>query len=183
MGSRGIGDDSGQMPSPRKERRVSQLISLIAEDRRANRVEARSRRVLLYFRVCQFILEKFADGLVVRHSVEWFYARRVTWRFGVELPLVTKVGRALTIHHAQSIVINPSVVIGDNVTIRHGLTLGHGRVTTEVPVIDDGVDLGAGVTIVGGVHIGRGARVGAGAVVVHDVPDGAVVVGPVAQER
>jgi len=44
-------------------------------------------------------------------------------------------------------------------------------------VLEDEVWLGAGVSVLPGVRIGRGAVIGAGAVVTHDVPPYAVVVG------
>jgi acetyltransferase-like isoleucine patch superfamily enzyme len=45
------------------------------------------------------------------------------------------------------------------------------------PVIRRGAKIGANATILPGVTVGEDALVGAGAVVVHDVPPGAVVVG------
>jgi acetyltransferase-like isoleucine patch superfamily enzyme len=45
------------------------------------------------------------------------------------------------------------------------------------PVIKKGAKIGANATILPGVVIGVNALVGAGSVVVHDVPEGAVVVG------
>ena len=45
------------------------------------------------------------------------------------------------------------------------------------PTIKKGAKIGANATILPGVVVGRDALVGAGAVVVHDVPDGGVVVG------
>ena len=45
------------------------------------------------------------------------------------------------------------------------------------PVIRKGAKIGANATLLPGVEIGENAIVGAGAVVVHDVPAGAVVVG------
>ncbi|MCC6164568.1 MAG: transferase [Acidobacteria bacterium] len=45
------------------------------------------------------------------------------------------------------------------------------------PVVRRGAKIGANATLLPGVEIGEGAVVGAGAVVVHDVPAGAVVVG------
>jgi len=44
-------------------------------------------------------------------------------------------------------------------------------------VVEDGASIGANVTVIAGVHIGAWAMVGAGAVVTHDVPAHAVVVG------
>jgi acetyltransferase-like isoleucine patch superfamily enzyme len=45
------------------------------------------------------------------------------------------------------------------------------------PYLKRGAKIGAGSVLLPGVTVGRDALVGAGAVVVHDVPDGAVVVG------
>jgi len=45
------------------------------------------------------------------------------------------------------------------------------------PIIKKGAKIGANVTILPGIIIGENALVGAGSVVVHDVPDNAVVVG------
>lgn len=43
--------------------------------------------------------------------------------------------------------------------------------------IEDGASIGAGVVLLPGVRVGKGAMVGAGAVVSHNVPEGAVVMG------
>ena len=47
----------------------------------------------------------------------------------------------------------------------------------EVPVIEDLVEIGVGAKVLGPIRVGRGAVIGANAVVLHDVPPGAVVVG------
>jgi len=46
-----------------------------------------------------------------------------------------------------------------------------------VPVIEDDVEIGAGACVLGPIRIGRGARIGANAVVLSDVPPGAIAVG------
>lgn len=51
----------------------------------------------------------------------------------------------------------------------------------EPPIIEDDVSIGANATILPGVRLGKGSMVGAGAVVTHDVPEGATVVGCPAQ--
>ena len=45
------------------------------------------------------------------------------------------------------------------------------------PRVGDDVVIGAGAKILGGVRIGTGARIGANAVVISDVPDGALAIG------
>lgn len=167
----------------RQRATTRQTVKVIAEDFRVNHGEPRSQRILLWFRVCQFLCVRFAHFRILTRLVEALYARRVAWRFGVELPLSTSVGRRLRIFHAQNIVINPHAVLGNDVTIRHSLTIGHGREGMDVPTVCDGAELGAGVIAIGAITIGEGSRVGAGALVVSDVPARATVIGPSAAQR
>jgi len=97
---------------------------------------------------------------------------------GIDLPCETQVGRRLVIEHFGGIVISGDSVIGDDVTLRHGVTLGLRRTGVPgAPVIGNHVDIGAGAKILGPVHIGAGAVIGANAVVLCDVPAGALAVG------
>jgi acetyltransferase-like isoleucine patch superfamily enzyme len=99
--------------------------------------------------------------------------------------------------------IENDVVVGDRVTIKNGVQLWDGlRIGNDVfigpnvtftndrhpvsgnrdfvalpTIVGDHAAIGGGATILPGLRIGAGATVGAGAVVVEDVPDGAVVVG------
>lgn len=88
------------------------------------------------------------------------------------------VGRRLTIEHFGGIVLSAER-IGDDVIIRQNTTFGiaglHARAGR--PVICNGVEVGVGAVIVGPVTVGAGAVVGANAVVIRDVPPGAVVGG------
>lgn len=68
----------------------------------------------------------------------------------------------------KNLTVLPGVVVGKKVVGREG----HANAR-----IGDDVTLCANSTVVGAVTIGDGATVGAGAVVVRDVPDGAVAVG------
>lgn len=97
---------------------------------------------------------------------------------GIDLPCETRVGRRLRIEHFGNIIISGDSVIGDDVVIRHGVTLGL-RHTGErgAPVIGNRVDIGCGACILGPVTIGDGAVIGANAVVLCDVPAGALAVG------
>ncbi len=97
---------------------------------------------------------------------------------GIDLPCETRVGRRLRIEHFGGIVISGDTVIGDDVTLRHGVTLGLRRTgVAGAPVIGDRVDIGTGAKILGPVRIGAGAVIGANAVVLCDVPAGALAVG------
>jgi len=112
------------------------------------------------------------------------------------------IGRACNI--GQNVVISPQVRIGDNVKIQNNVSVytgveleddvfcGPSMVFTNVTnprshvsrkdeyrrtLVKRGASIGANVTVVCGHTIGRYAFIGAGAVVTHDVPDYAMVVG------
>jgi serine O-acetyltransferase len=77
--------------------------------------------------------------------------------------------------HATGIVINGLVKGGSNIYIEHQVTIGGER--GEAPTIGNDVYIGAGAKIIRPIVVGDGARIGANAVVVHDVPAYATVVG------
>jgi acetyltransferase-like isoleucine patch superfamily enzyme len=86
--------------------------------------------------------------------------------------------------HTQAFIPEFSVLedgcwIGPNVVLtnaKYPLSPG-AKESLAGPVIRKGAKIGANATLLPGVEIGENAIVGAGAVVVHDVPAGAVVVG------
>jgi serine O-acetyltransferase len=84
-------------------------------------------------------------------------------------------GPGFVLIHSQGVVINGQVRGGSNVFIEHQVTIGAER--RQNPQLGNDIYIGAGAKIIGSVTIGDGARVGANAVVVHDVPAGATVVG------
>lgn len=89
-------------------------------------------------------------------------------------------GLRLHVHSISPVSIGSGCVVADNVLITsadHTPNDRHGVRSTGPIVIEDDVFLGQNVTVLGGVRIGRGATVAAGAVVVKDVPAGAVVGG------
>ena len=70
-------------------------------------------------------------------------------------------------------------VIGDDCVLRQGVTLGNRYLDRpgDAPVLGRRVNVGAGAKLLGPVQIGDDAVIGANAVVLHDVPAGATVVG------
>jgi acetyltransferase-like isoleucine patch superfamily enzyme/dTDP-4-dehydrorhamnose 3,5-epimerase-like enzyme len=122
------------------------------------------------------------------------------WAFAHVLPGAV-IGEDCNI--CDHVFIENDVVVGNRVTVKSGVQLWDGlRVDDDVFIgpnatftndknprskqrperflqttIHEGASIGANVTILPGVSIGRGAMVGAGAVVTHDVPPYAVVVG------
>ena len=104
------------------------------------------------------------------------FSRAIT---GVEIHPGAVIGRRFFIDHGMGVVIGETTEIGDDVMLYQGVTLG-GRSLDRVkrhPTLEDGVVVGAGARVLGAITIGAGAQVGANAVVVRDVPPGAVVVG------
>jgi UDP-2-acetamido-3-amino-2,3-dideoxy-glucuronate N-acetyltransferase len=114
----------------------------------------------------------------------------------------TKIGAGCVI--SQNVMIGPDVTVGNgckiqnNVSIYRGVTLeddvfcGPSMVFTNVltprahierksefaaTLVKTGAAIGANATIICGNTVGRYAMIGAGAVVTHDVPDYALVVG------
>ena len=105
--------------------------------------------------------------------------RRARAVYGIEIPYTVNLGRRVIIEHQGAIVIHGSAHIGDDCIIRQGVTIGN-RYTErpyDAPKLGCNVNIGAGAKLLGGITIGDGACIGANAVVVHDVPAGATVVG------
>lgn len=104
---------------------------------------------------------------------------------GIEIHPGATIGRRFFIDHGMGIVIGQTAVVGDDVLLFHNVTLG-GRTMTHGkrhPTVGNRVVVGAGAKILGPVWIGDDAQIGANAVVVKDVPAGAVAVGVPAKIR
>jgi len=113
------------------------------------------------------------------------FERRCRNVYGIELPYSVTLGRRVIVEHQGGIVVHGATVIGDDCIIRQNCTLGIRRMDAlaDAPVLGRNVELGAGAVVLGRVHLGDGARVGANAVVMTDVPPGALAIGVPAQIR
>jgi serine O-acetyltransferase len=98
--------------------------------------------------------------------------------FATQLPAGTRLGKGVRLNYSGlGTVIHARAVIGNNVEIGPGVVIGGRSKLYEVPIIEDYVQIGVGAKVLGPIRVGRGAVIGANAVVLHDVPAGAVVVG------
>lgn len=101
----------------------------------------------------------------------------VAW-CGVDILPHARIGGGLFLPHTPGIVIGGRTILGEDCTLLHGVTLGEARFDElDCPRLGQRVTVGAGAQVLGGVTIGDGAMIGAGAVVLADVPAGAVAAG------
>jgi serine acetyltransferase len=117
-----------------------------------------------------------------RGPFSWLYRAMFRYcrnHYGIELPYRVELGRRVVIEHQGAIVVHGNCVIGDDCILRQGVTLGIKNLDRpwEAPTLGPRVNVGAGAKILGRLTIGAGATIGANAVVLHDVPEGAVAVG------
>ena len=116
------------------------------------------------------------------HGVLWLsyilYVRARS-QTGCDLAPEARIGPGLRIGHRSDVIIGSQAVLGIDVYVFNGVTIGKSRPTTDggMATVGDRVLLGSGAKILGGITIGSDAIVGANAVVLHDVPAGATVVG------
>jgi serine O-acetyltransferase len=104
---------------------------------------------------------------------------------GIEIHPGARIGRRLFIDHGMGVVIGETAEVGDDVLLFHGATLGGKamRRGKRHPTLGNRVVVGAGAKVLGPVWVGDGAQIGANAVVIADVPPGAVAVGVPARVR
>mgnify|MGYP001332178532 CR=1 FL=1 len=96
--------------------------------------------------------------------------------WGIRIDPATRVGRRVRLAHPGGMVL-AAAEIGDDVEVRHLVTLGNLHDRRRRPVIEPRADLGVGATVQGQVRVGHDALVGANALVLVDVPPGAVAGG------
>jgi len=124
------------------------------------------------YRVPTVILRKFFSFI---YKFAKIFVQILT---GIDLPCETKVGHRLRIDHFGGIIISGDATIGDDVIVRNGVTIGLKHTDQPgSPIIGNRVDIGTGAKILGNIRIGDDAKIGANAVVLTDVPAGAIAVG------
>lgn len=149
--------------------------SYIACDWSANQGRRRMQLLLLTFRWAQIMhRSRFAMAGRLSSAIYRFIALNF---YAVDLPVQTRVGRGLAIHHGFGLVVNGNSVIGARVVLRHGVTIGGRLSNDDAPTLCDDVSVGPNAVVLGEVRIGAGSLIGAGAVVLADCDPRAVLVG------
>ena len=97
---------------------------------------------------------------------------------GVDILPQATIAGGCYIPHGVGLVVGGTTVIGEDCTLLQGVTLGEAHFSdTDCPRVGNRVTIGAGAKVLGGITMGDDAVIGAGAVVLDDVPPGAVVAG------
>lgn len=128
-----------------------------------------SLRAMAWFRLASWAHERHVR--VVPSAIE----RRIQRLYGLEMVAGADIGGGLYIAHPVGCTIVVESM-GANVSVMASVTTGRLE-ERRWPRIGDRVFIGAGARILGPISVGADAIVGANAVVVHDVPVAATVVG------
>ena len=80
-------------------------------------------------------------------------------------------------HDGLGCIIDPRSIIGDDCKILHGVTFGGRGKHRVVPKVGNGVIIGCHAQLLGPITIGNNSIIGAGSIVLHDVPENAIVAG------
>jgi serine O-acetyltransferase len=117
---------------------------------------------------------------VMRHGVLRPFNRVLrlaqTTVYGIDIGNDVQLGDGVYFVHPLGIVIGGTAQVGDRVKFMGSNTVGTAK-DNGYPVIENDVLVGSGARILGPIRIGAGAVIGANAVVLCDVPPGAVAVG------
>src|SRR5664279_2097433 len=134
------------------------------------------RRLLLSLRRYQYWRKR--SGILSAWVCKWYVLCHRFWSVvtGADIPLNCDIGGGLLIPHPNGVVILSGAKIGVNCLIFQQVTIGS-RGRPGAPEIAGHVDVGAGAKILGPVRVGAHAKIGANAVVLSDVPSGAIAVG------
>src|SRR5260370_905903 len=132
-------------------------------------------------------------ALVMHRRARWCRDRGLHWlarfvsnvaRFltGIEIHPGATIGRRVFIDHGMGVVVGETAEIGDDCTIYQGVTLGGTRPSADQaghkrhPTIGDNVIISSNAQVLGPFKVGDGATIGAAAVVLREVPEGAIMV-------
>jgi serine O-acetyltransferase len=98
---------------------------------------------------------------------------------GAYIPSECTIGAGTKLAYGGSgLVLHPRVVIGPRCLLSPGVVVGGRGGHAVVPVVGSDVKLFPGAKVLGPIVVGDGAVIGANAVVVDNVPPGAVIVAP-----
>jgi serine O-acetyltransferase len=99
-----------------------------------------------------------------------------TTLYGIEIGNTVELGEGVNFAHTLGTVVGGTSRVGARVKFLGNNTVGTAK-DNGCPVIEDDVVIGCGARVLGPIRIGKGAFIGANAVVLSDVPAGAIASG------
>jgi len=130
------------------------------------------------------LAQLMSNRFLVRTGIAKLLSILIRLVFSCQISPGARFGRnPVLAYGGLGIIIHGASVVGDDVTIGAHVTLGGNFGKGGVPKIGNRVHIGPGAQILGPVHIGDDAIIGANAVVLSDVPQGAIAVGVPARAR
>ncbi len=163
--------------------KIKYLFICIHSDIKNNKGNYKSLFVLIFFRISSIFGRSYTNNkfIFIFGSPIWIlYRIIVDWVMGIEIPIHTKIGPGLILHHGQGLVLNAETIIGKNCLLRHNTTIGckiENNLPGRSPIIQDNVDIGSNSVILGDIVVGSNANIGAGSVVIRNVKNNTVVAG------
>jgi serine O-acetyltransferase len=105
--------------------------------------------------------------------------RKYSFKYSIQIPLNTDLGRGFYIGHFGNIVINGNAKIGRNFNISNGVTIGQTNRGEKMgcPTIGNSVWLGVNSVIVGNIKIGDDVLIAPNSYVNFDIPSHSIVIG------
>jgi serine O-acetyltransferase len=100
------------------------------------------------------------------------------YKYGIQIPVKTRIGQGFRIGHINNILINENVIIGDNCQIQNGVTIGYevrGK-RRGTPILGNRVWVGANSVIVGNIKIGNNVLIAPNTFVNFNIPDDSIVI-------
>lgn len=161
----------------------------IAETARRNFEPGGAAAALLFSRGLQAIMgHRVAHNLWAEGNTDLALAMKAAFGrvFSTDIHPAAQIGAGVWLDHGLGFVVGETAVIDEDVSIWHNVTLGstlNDSGAHRHPRIGRGVVIGAGATLLGGITVGANANIAAGAIVVQDVPKGALAVGTKATVR
>jgi serine O-acetyltransferase len=158
---------------------LAHVDSIIARDPAAG---SRLEVITSYPGLHAVVMHKLSSALARNHlpGLARWVSQLARFLTGIEIHPTATIGQRLFIDHGMGVVIGSTAVVGDDVTLYQGVTLGGTSLERGVkrhPTLGNNVIVGAGAHVLGPITVHDGARIGANAVVLHDVPQGATMVG------
>lgn len=156
----GMAPSSGASESPRPSAKEAAKAALTQD----------GYKVLLMSRIRESARRWHVPG--VNHALRLV----TTVLYSIEIGNDIELGEGINFTHTLGTVIGGTSKVGSRVKFMGNNTIGTAK-DNGCPVIEDDVVIGCGARILGPIRIGRGAIIGANAVVLTDVPAGAVATG------